>query len=456
MATLSLNQGQHCRKFSFVEANLEQALREKLQDAVSDPAPPFTRRDVELPGIPGKAIAVIGMRRTGKSTFLWQLLADRLARGAERASLLYLGFDDDRVAGLTLAGLQGLLEGYFRLYPAGRQGRRVTLFLDELQVVPGWESFVRRVLDTEAADVFVSGSSAKLLSRELATNLRGRAMEAQVFPFSFREYLRHRGREPHEPADRWPRAVRSGVAADLDAYLREGGFPEAQGASPRDRARLLHGYVDSVLLRDVIERHNVTHPVALSWLTRHLLANAAGAFSIHRFTNDLRSQGIAVGKDSLYAFLDHLADAFLVRVVPMATASERQRMVNPRKIYPIDPALIPLFDRTGRANEGHALETAVAIELQRRGAELFYVKTPRGREVDFLARYPEGTEELVQVAARFDEPATLERELRALAEAAEMFPRATRTLVTLSPEAVTSAPAGVQVVEAGAWMLDRS
>jgi predicted AAA+ superfamily ATPase len=436
-----------------MEAKNDLALRQKLQDAVSDPVPRFTRRDVELPGIPGKAIAIIGMRRTGKSTFLWQLLADRLARGAERASLLYVGFDDDRVAGLTLAGLNGLLEAYFRLYPAGRQGRRVTFFLDEIQVVPGWESFVRRVLDTEAVEVFVSGSSAKLLSRELATNLRGRAMEAQVFPFSFREALRHRGREPVTPAERWPRAERSQVASDLDAYLREGGFPEAQGASPRDRARLLAGYVDSVLLRDVIERHEVTHPVALMWLTRHLLANAAGTFSIHRFTNDLRSQGVAIGKDTLYAFLDHLSDAFLVRVVPMATASERQRMVNPRKIYPLDPALIPLFDRTGRANEGHALETAVAIELERRGAELTYVKTSKGFEVDFLARYPEGTEELVQVCARLDEPGTRDRELRALVEAAEMFPRATRTLVTLAPEAIAEVPQGVEAVEAGAWML---
>jgi predicted AAA+ superfamily ATPase len=436
-----------------MEAKHDQAWRDLLLDAVNEPVPSFTRRDVELPAIPNKAIAVVGMRRTGKSTYLWQLLSDRLAQGAERPSLLYLGFDDDRLAGLTLRDLGGLLEEYFRLYPAGRQGRRVTLFLDEIQVVPGWESFVRRVLDTEAADVFVSGSSAKLLSRELATNLRGRAMEAQVFPFSFREFLRHRRREPKAPADRLPRAQRTQLGSDLIAYLREGGFPEAQGANPRDRARLLRGYVDSVLLRDVIERHNVTHPVALSWLTRHLLANAAGTFSIHRFTNDLRSQGIGVGKDSLYAFLDHLTDAFLLRVVPLATDSERQRMVNPRKVYPVDPALIPLFDRTGRANEGHALETAVAIELERRGAEIHYVKTPKGHEVDFLARYPEGTEELVQVCARFDDPATLDRELRALAEAAEMFPRATRTLVTLAPEAVTTVPLEVEVAEAGAWML---
>ncbi len=436
-----------------MEAKLEQILRRKVNDALAEPVPRFTRRDVALPGIAGKAIAVIGMRRTGKSTFLWQQLADRLASGADRDSLLYLGFDDDRLVGLTVSDLDTLLEEYFRIYPAGRQGRRVTLLLDEIQVVPGWESFVRRVLDTEAADVFVSGSSAKLLSRDLATNMRGRAMEALVHPFSFREFLRHRGREPVEPASRWAKPTRSRIGADLDDYLVVGGFPEAQGASSRDRARLLRGYVDSVLLRDVIERYAVSHPVALMWLTRHLLANAAGTFSIHRFTNDLRSQGIGVGKDSLYAFLDHLTDAFLLRVVPLATASERQRMVNPRKVYPVDPGLIPLYDRTGRGNEGHALETAVAIELERRGAELAYVKTPGGLEVDFLARYPEGTEELIQVCARFEGPETLERELRALVEAAEAHPRARRTLVTLTPDAAKELPEGIEVVDAAAWML---
>jgi hypothetical protein len=245
--------------------------------------------------------------------------------------------------------------------------------LDEIQAVPGWETFARRLLDTERVELFLSGSSARLLSREVATSMRGRAMEALVYPFSFREFLRHRGKEPDRDLDRLPKATRSALDKELLDYLAGGGFPEAQGADARDRIELLRGYVDTALLRDVIERHAVSQPTALRWMVRHLLGDAGGMFSVNKLHNDLRSQGMAVAKDTLHALLGHLEDAFLIRTVAIAATSERRRMVNPRKAYPIDPGLIPVFDRSGRADLGHALETAVALELERRGAELAYV-----------------------------------------------------------------------------------
>ena len=123
------------------------------------------------------------------------------------------------------------------------------------------------------------------------------------------------------------------------------------------------------------EVRNVT---SLRWLVRHLLGNAGGMFSIEKFHAALKSQGIPIAKDTLHQFLRYLEDCFLVRIVWMESASERQRMVNPRKVYPVDPGLIPVFDRTGRANPGHALETAVLLELERRGHEVTYVRTPKG------------------------------------------------------------------------------
>ena len=131
-----------------------------------------------------------------------------------------------------------------------------------------------------------------------------------------------------------------------------------------------------------------------------------------------------------------------MRTVWMEADSERKRMVNPRKAYPVDPGLIPLFDRTGRANTGHALETAVLIELERRGLTVTYVRTADGHEVDFLARSATGEMELVQVASDATEPRTVERELRALEEAGRLYPRATRRLLTLTQDALpASVPA---------------
>ncbi len=436
-----------------MQGQLSPGLEGVIADSLATPPPRFTRRDTRVPGVPGKVIAVIGMRRSGKTTFLWQQLSDRLARGMAREGLLFLNFEDERLAGLSAAGLGQLLETYYRQYPEWRR-KRATLFFDEIQVVSGWERFVRGILDHERAEVFLSGSSARLLSREVATSMRGRAMEALVHPFSFREFLRHLGREPEVKTSRLAKAERSARERDLRLYLAHGGFPEAATLrDARDRRDLLRGYVDVVLLRDVIERHEVTHPVALRWLSRHLLGNAAGLFSVSKVLADLRSQGLPVGKDTLHAYLAHLEDAFLVRTLPVATGSERRRMVNPRKAYPIDPGLIPLFDRLGRSNLGHALETCVMLELERRGADLGYVRTEEGFEVDFLARYADGSTELLQVCADLEAPAARERELRALEAARREHRGASALVVSLTPDPPRELPRGVRFAAASRWLL---
>lgn len=438
-----------------MQGEYQDVFEEMIADSLAAPAPPFTRRDVHLPAVPGKALAVVGMRRAGKTTFLWQCLGDRLAAGAPRSTLLYLNFEDDRLDGIRASDLQNLLETYFRRHPEWRDQRRVTFFLDEIQVVPGWEAFVRRLLDTEKMDLFLSGSSARLLSREVATSMRGRALEVLVHPFSFREALRHRGAEPDRNWSALPKATRSMVEKHLGDYLRIGGFPEAQSVSERDRAALLRSYVDVALFRDVVERHAVSNPVALRWMLRHLLGNAAAFFSAQKFLDALRSQGIPVAKDTVHAYLAHLEDAFLVRTVSLHTSSERQRMVNPRKAYPVDPGLIPLYERTGRSNLGHALETAVLVELERRGAEVGYLRTTTGHEVDFHARWPDQSVSLIQVCAEARSAATFEREVRALAEARADHPKAAPVLLTLdSSPPRHPLPHGLRWQAAAAWLLE--
>ena len=436
-----------------MNGQFREIIRRKIVDSLATAPPPLTRRDVRVTAIPNKAAAVIGMRRAGKTTFLWQLLADRLDRGEAREELLYFSFEDERLAGLTVTDLDLLVEEFYRLNPSGRDRRRASFFLDEIQVVPGWESFVRRLLDSERIELFLSGSSARLLSREVATSMRGRAVEARVYPFSFREYLRHRRCEPAKPPERLTKAERSALEKALADYLVVGGFPEAQGLERGDRFELLRGYVDVALLRDVVERYAVSHPVALRWLVRQLLNNAAGSFSVNRFHADLRSQGMAVAKDTLHSYLGHLEDAFLVRLVSLSTDSERRRMVNPRKVYPVDPGLIPVFDRSGKANLGQALETCVMLQLERRGAAIGYVQTASGREVDFLARYPDGKQELVQVCASLDDSETAHRELRALVEAAGEFPQARPLVVALDIPVNFAAPEPTEVQHVCDWLL---
>lgn len=452
--TFAFQEGDNCGMPPESGQPFRAVLAEKLADSLASPPRQATPRRVHgTVSLPGKATAVVGMRRAGKTTFLHQLRRERLQRGVPLERLPYMNFEDERLAGLEGVRLHLLVEEYYRRFPALRGKESVTWCFDEIQVVPGWERFVRRLLDTEKVEVFLSGSSAALLSREVATSMRGRGWEVVIHPFSFEEYLLHHGHERPRRPGAPTAAERSRLENALQAYLDAGGFPEAQGLDAGERARLLAQYVDVTMLRDVMERHAVSNIAGLRWLVRHLLGNPGGMFSVEKFYAGLKSQGIAISRDTVHHLVGYLEDCFLVRTAWVEAASERRRMVNPRKAHPVDPGLIPVFDRTGRANRGHALETAVRVELERRRMEVTYVRTPEGYEVDFLARGTAQAPALIQVCADLDEPATREREVRALRAAAEEHPLATQHLVTLTPESARDIPKQVAVHSAAAWLL---
>jgi predicted AAA+ superfamily ATPase len=434
---------------------LREALTEKLAESLTGPLPQTTPRQLYgTTSVSDKVTAIIGMRRAGKTTFVHQLRQQRLDQGISRDHVPYINFEDERLAGLQASQLGFLLDEYGRRVTGSNTATPVTWCFDEIQVVPGWERFVRRLLDQGGAEVIITGSSAALLSREIATALRGRAWEVPLFPFSFAEALLHAGRPVPGDAGFLTAPERAALERAFHEWLISGGFPEAQGLDHGDRSRLLQDYVDVAMFRDVVERHGVTNVSGLRWLVRHLLGNAAASFSVEKFYAALKSQGIAISKDTVHQLLSHLEDCFLLRLVWMESNSERQRMVNPRKAYPVDSGLIQVYDRSGRANLGHALETAVLIELQRRRCSVSYVRTPGGFEVDFLARNPAGGQWLIQVCADASDTETAARELRALAEAALQFPRAQQMLLTLNRDGGPSgAPGEVTVQPAYQWML---
>jgi predicted AAA+ superfamily ATPase len=390
-------------------------IEEKLADALEQTFPALTRREVSLPAVPNKAHAITGMRRAGKTCFLFQCLHDALAAGVARERLVYFNFEDERLAGMAAEDLSVIVEQYYRRFPDFRRKEEVVFCLDEIQVVEGWERFVRRIMDSEKVRVLLGGSSAKMLSREVATSMRGRALEIVVTPFSFREFLAARGIRP-PGGEAMPGArQRSALRGAFDEYVRHGGFPEAATLpGEEERVRLLQGYVDTVLFRDVAERHGVGNLVALRAFVRQLLRNPSAALSVTRISNDFRSRGIAASKETLLAFLDYLEDAFLVNALPVHARSERRRQVLPRKLYLADHALAAAFSPAAGLDRGHLVENIVACELVRHTRDLAYFKTNDGLEVDFLATTFDGREMLAQVASDVSDADTLGREVRAL------------------------------------------
>ncbi len=434
---------------------IRNAIREKLGDAVSRPFPAFTPREADTAALPGKARAVIGMRRAGKTTFLQQCLAARHHAGVPRERLVYFNFEDERLDGLQAADLGVLLDEFYRSFPALRQKECVTWCLDEIQILPGWEKFARRMMDSENVEVFLSGSSARMLSREVATTMRGRALETVITPFSFREFARSRGLAVPEAERLLSPAQQSGWLACFDQYHECGGFPEAgQDSMKPHRVALLQGYVDTVIFRDVAERHGIANLPALRAFVRQLLRQPAGLLSITKIHADFRSRGISISKETLLSLLSHLEDAFLVFTVPIASRSERRQQVNPRKLYVADHSLSAAFNPATGADRGHHLENLVACELTRQGRTLAYVKTAQGHEVDFLATAQDGGTQLIQVAADIGKADTLEREIRALLGAAVEFPQAQKILISDSqPPRGAVIPDDVKLLPAWRWLL---
>jgi len=427
-------------------------LSQLIDDFLERDLPVPIRRDRRAPEVPGRAVTVVGMRRVGKTWFCYQRMQDLLARGVPKQRLLYLNFEDDRLLEFQSKDFQTILDVYFGRFPSHKD-EDCHLFLDEAQRIEGWEMFVRRVLDTERMSVWITGSSSKLLSKEIASSLRGRSFPVELFPLSFSEFLRFQRVQPPPPGGLGAksRAVLRNMAG---RYLEWGGFPEVQFSDDRElRHQILRNHMDVVLLRDIVERHSVSNVVALRRLIAHVLSAPATRFSVNKFYNHLRGQGVSCSKDTLHEYLDHLSDAYLLHQASIHSRSEKARQVNPKKIYISDSGLIDAMAYGRGEDRGAMLENTVYAHLRGRGLRPEYLVTGSGSEVDFLVPGPgEGDRQLVQVCWTLEDEATRRREVGALKEAMEDLRLGAGTIVTWEEEG--RAEEGIQVVPAYRWLLD--
>jgi len=412
-----------------------------------DPVP----RNKEFPQVEGKADVVIGMRRTGKTWFCYQKIKELIASGIKKEQVLYLNFEDDRLLEFKLNHFQEILDVYFGKYPENRKARSY-FFFDEIQRIDLWETFIRRLIDTENIQVFITGSSSKLLGSEIATSLRGRSLSIEIFPFSFAEYLKFHELFPDRPRTFGATTV-SLLRKAVTDYLECGGFPEIQKLDRALRVEVLQGYIDSVLLKDIIERHKISNIQVLKHLVRQIMNSPGGPFSVNKFFNTMKSMSIKCTKNSLYEYLDHLTDAFLFYRVPIYSRSEKSRMINPAKIYTIDTGLLNAMTFRHSYHYGQLLETMVFLQLRREGYEVEYVHTKDGHEVDFHARNPiSGETDLIQVCWEMSDKKTFERELQGLRSAMDEWSLSSGTIVTWDDE--TTLEDRINVVPIWKWLIE--
>lgn len=410
-------------------------------------------RDVEFLEKGNSATVVTGMRRTGKTYVTYQKMRSLVDSGVPMERIVHVNFDDDRLKSMTLEHLRLISDIHAEMFPnAARQ--KCWYFLDELQDVQGWELHARRLLDSHLVQLCLTGSSSKLLSREIATQMRGRSLDVEVFPLSFAEFLRFNSLS--KGTVRAPYSTRTAgmLRNSMRRYLEEGGFPDVQGEPPRVRMKMLQEYVDAVLYRDVIERHEVPNAQALRYTLDYIKDNFAHKISTRAISATLKQCGVASNRATISDYLGWLEEAYLIYRVPVRTDSVAVRRMNPDKYYLVDTGLARAVTAKLDAAWGWLLENLVFLALRRGDNIIEYFNTSKGAEVDFhvtdaLSR----KRRLIQVAWNMADEATLAREISAIKDARDETGIEDCAIITWDDELETD---GIKVVPVWKWSLDES
>lgn len=368
-------------------------------------------RDVEFPKAPNKIKVAIGMRRAGKTYVVYEKILKLLDEGTPLSRILYINFEDDRLLPLNQKKLAKLIEAFYSIYPENHE-QRCYLFLDEIQNAEEWPIVIRRFHDSKNVEIFLTGSSAKLLSKEIATSLRGRSLPTEVWPYSFHEFIRSKNIEIDQKL--FGKKTRDQLVKVFDSYLSEGGFPEVTDYTQDIRQKTLQEYIDIVLYRDIIERHNVTNPATVKYMILSMIHNVSNPFAINKFYNDIKGRGYKTGKDVLYDYADYIEDAYLTFSASIYDRSIRKSQSMPKKIYAIDPGLVRATTLDFESDLGKLFENVVYLDLRRLGCKVQYYLTEERYEIDFIATSPKGYQKFFQVVWDIDNLKTREREERAL------------------------------------------
>jgi len=409
-------------------------------------------RRLQIETVQRKAAVCIGVRRSGKSTYMFQVIQRLLDGGVPRQNILYLNFFDDRLHNLRQDNLGLIAEAYYSIYPGKKNTETIYCFFDEIQAALGWEPFVDRLMRTEKCEVYLTGSSARMLSKEIATQMRGRALSWEIFPFSFKEFLDYQKIKIEGALSTKKRLL---VQKAFEEYWETGGFPEVAGLVRNLRINTHQEYFHTILFRDLVERHDVSHPKALTDLSHWLVDNTASLYSVNSLTGYLKSLGHKAPKSAVADYLGWFEDAYFLFTVRIFDASLARSNTNPKKIYCIDHALVTSVSSGILVNSGHLLENLVFTALRRVHPEIYYYKTKSGREVDFIVPLHGRAPMLVQVCESLAEPQTRKRETVALSEAMAELGLKTGTIVTRNEDERIAAGAGtIEVVPAWRYLHD--
>jgi hypothetical protein len=357
-----------------------------------------------------KVVAIMGARRSGKSYLMRQVIKE-ISNEIGNKNTLMINFEDVRME----PTIETIDRGFKLYLEVLKPDKRPFIFLDEVQRVEGWERWVRTIHELEKARIAVSGSSAKLLSRELGTLLTGRHLDITIFPLNFEEFLKFKNFKVEK--NLLDLIEKEGMIKELlGEYLEYGGFPEVVLADRK--MEILSTYYGDITTRDVIERYRIRKPDKLRALGKYYLTNIS---SQHTFNSISRFLMMPV--DTVARYSGYLEQAFLIFFVKRFSFSVKEQENSPRKVYAIDTGLSNFIGFRFTENLGKTMENMVAIELQGKRSkeiEIFYWKDNFGREVDFVVKEGLEIKQLIQVTYASDKEEIEKREIKALIKASDV------------------------------------
>jgi len=401
----------------------KETIKQVIVESQENVFPKMVSREIEIPLSSKKIITITGPRRSGKTFLLFLLMKKLIGKGISINRLLYINFDDPRLLPSNSQDIELILESYRELYPENRNKINF-IFFDEIQNVKDWEIGIRRIYDTRKFNIFLTGSSSKFLSKEIATNLRGRAINFEVLPFSFKEIILAKGIK----IDRniiYSQKRFSAIKC-LDLYFELGGFPEIVLEKNHNlKIRTLKEYLETMFFKDLIERYRIKNQNLIRELIRYLATNTASLFSLNSFYKWIK-QTYPITKRTLINYVMYLEDIGLFFLVRKFSYSLKQQTLTPRKCYIVDNGFRNVYGFKFSEDKSRVLENTVFLELKHRQAknplmEIFYWQDYKKREVDFVVKQGKNINKLIQVCVDTSDFKTEEREVASLVKAADQL-----------------------------------
>jgi predicted AAA+ superfamily ATPase len=393
-------------------------VKEYLLDFQKKPLTELIERELEVNG-PKKIRSIIGPRRAGKTSYMFKKIEELLHSGVNKENILYLNFEDPRLIDINFKEIREIIKIHWQLYPSSTKGK-CYVFIDEPQTIDNWEIAIRALHD-EGFELYLTGSSSKLLSKEISTSLRGRTFSYMLLPFSFREFLKIKNAE--FDISRLSSKERSVLKSFLDEYLEFGGFPEViMEENTENKIKILNEYFNMIVYRDVVERYHIKNIRLIKWLIKSLTASFSREYSVHKQYLTLKSMGVKTSKNTLYSYLSMLEESVFVFFLPKFDHSLRKGGFSINKAYLCDTGFSKL---TGVTNDyGRKMENIVFLELERRRKTLTnisYWKNQQQEEVDFVIHTTGRVEQIIQVCRDVTDTGVMKREIRALIKASDQM-----------------------------------